>query len=282
MLRRGVQSGARPLNTTLCGDRCTDELPLCKEGRYVTLGEVLAFNRSSTGEYYCADALCADVAEYCHSSSEAGIRARMLCPKTCGCDNPRSPLALSLPSMGCPERCDRTAEYKVALAPIPCEDISTDNPLIREFLNNMFFASDTWPQDWRLGGQDWGRIISELGCSYFARTTPYLNITRPRSLPILGAASTCASGAAASSHSRESRFSAPSRVVAEPATTIAPTRAPPVGSSPGTRRPAWSTIAISSPTISCLRRASMDTSRRREPAIDDDVDDDVDGYVAPP
>ena len=177
MLRRGVQSGARPLNTTLCGDRCTDELPLCKEGRYVTLGEVLAFNRSSTGEYYCADALCADVAEYCHSSSEAGIRARMLCPKTCGCDNPRSPLALSLPSMGCPERCDRTAEYKVALAPIPCEDISTDNPLIREFLNNMFFASDTWPQDWRLGGQDWGRIISELGCSYFARTTPYLNIT---------------------------------------------------------------------------------------------------------
>ena len=41
----------------------------------------------------------------CNLNTASGVRARQLCPSTCGCDDPHAPLALSLPSGGCGEQC---------------------------------------------------------------------------------------------------------------------------------------------------------------------------------
>ena len=47
----------------------------------------------------------------------------MLCPQTCGCADPRSPLALALPLNGCGDRCVLSGAYREALAALPCEDL---------------------------------------------------------------------------------------------------------------------------------------------------------------
>ena len=97
------------------------------------MGAGLFFN-SSADAYSCANVRCADLEQYCGEASEVGLRARMMCPATCGCDLPRSPLALSLPLSGCPEGCKRTARYKVELAQLPCEDVSAEDANFLQFL----------------------------------------------------------------------------------------------------------------------------------------------------
>ena len=69
--------------------------------------------------------VCQDVSIYCHKNSAAGVRARQLCPLTCGCHDPLAPLALSLPGSGCGDQCMRTGAYLDALASMPCRDNNT-------------------------------------------------------------------------------------------------------------------------------------------------------------
>ena len=131
------------LNTSACGDSCdTDELPLCKPGAWEG---PLSFNPSVPDAHTCADVTCADLVGYCNEVSEIGLRARMVCPATCGCDLPRSPLALSLPLSGCPTRCDRTVRYKIAMAELPCEDVDKADPDFNQFHDNWQAAAALWP-----------------------------------------------------------------------------------------------------------------------------------------
>ena len=114
----------------------------------------------------CAYPNCQDVAPYCDRSSSDGVRARQICPVTCGCDQPRSSLALFLPESGCPNRCQLTTTFRSALAIIPCEDVSKDDPSFTGFLAQWYDAANTWPKDWKESGQVYVELFQIFGCDY--------------------------------------------------------------------------------------------------------------------
>ena len=58
----------------------------------------------------CVTPLCADVAAHCAANTQTGIRARQLCPNTCGCNDPTSPLALFAGEQGCGDQCRARAK----------------------------------------------------------------------------------------------------------------------------------------------------------------------------
>ena len=101
-----------------------------------------------------------------YQNSLAGIRARQLCSDTCGCSNPRSSLALSLPMSGCGSTCARSGKHAQVLQNISCVDVSTDDPIYQAFIAEALVAADSWPADWRMGSKN---ILSDLqrhGCSF--------------------------------------------------------------------------------------------------------------------
>ena len=158
------------LDTSACGGLCdlVDEQPICRKGAWQA---GFIFN-TSIDAYNCADVTCADVEPFCGEASEIGLRARMMCPSTCRCDEPRSPLALSLPTSGCPAGCKRTVRYKVEMAQLPCEDVDKSDANFVSFLDEWKAAETTWPQDWREGSEGFISFFKQEGCSYLAATTP--------------------------------------------------------------------------------------------------------------
>ena len=91
------------------GPPCPATTPLCENG-------------------VCVAPTCEQARPYCANSTVAGLRARQLCPITCGCSHPRSSLALALPESGCGERCLQNPIYIDALATLPCTDIELQDP----------------------------------------------------------------------------------------------------------------------------------------------------------
>ena len=167
LLRNRVQ-----LNTSACGGCHTYELPLCKPGAWVGPNEFDEFAPAHT----CADVGCDYLRQYCNEVSDIGVRSRMLCPATCGCDLPRSSLALSLPLSGCPERCDRTVRYKIALAEMPCQDVDREDPVFNEFLDNWQAAAQLWPQAWQQITNGYVGLLKYEGCDFIASATPPADI----------------------------------------------------------------------------------------------------------
>jgi hypothetical protein len=99
-----------------------------------------------------------------------GLRARQLCPVTCGCKDPLSSLALFLPKSGCGELCLQTPDYEAALAQAPCEDVSADDPTFNEYVDAVVNASVTWPNDWKDSGAFTLESFRRLGCPYVTMT----------------------------------------------------------------------------------------------------------------
>ena len=156
-------------NTSACGDSCTHaERPLCKTGAW----EGPDFRIDPSGNSTCADVTCADVLPYCYDSTELGIRSRMVCPVTCGCSDPQSPLAIHLPISGCPSRCDRTSSFKKQMAELPCEDVNKTDPNWLLFLDNMEANSNTYQTDWRGGGLLLADLLRSYGCAFLTQTAP--------------------------------------------------------------------------------------------------------------
>jgi len=116
--------------------------------------------------YDCINPVCDDVAPYCGSSSVVGVRARQICPETCGCDQPRSPLALFLPESGCPAKCLASTTYRVALAEMPCEDVARNDTNFVGFLDQWAVDSRTWPKDWNQSGLVFIDLFRRFGCQY--------------------------------------------------------------------------------------------------------------------
>ena len=75
-------------------NKCPPTTPMCYDG-------------------VCIRATCEHLAEYCDRTNIVGIRARQLCPETCGCDDPTAPLIFSLAESGCPSVCSHQLDYKV-------------------------------------------------------------------------------------------------------------------------------------------------------------------------
>ena len=142
-----------------CGGRCDG-----------ALGEICRINGQ------CAFPDCQDVEHLCHRSSIEGVRARQICPHTCGCDQPQSPLALFLPESGCPDRCHRSTTYRDALAATPCEDVPLNHSGFTGFLEQWYQAAQTWPKDWLESGIGFIDMFQLFGCEY-------LNMTAATDLP---------------------------------------------------------------------------------------------------
>ncbi|KAJ1461636.1 hypothetical protein M885DRAFT_494425 [Pelagophyceae sp. CCMP2097] len=117
-----------------------------------------------TGE--CIRPMCTDLAEHCHESSVVGIRARQYCPATCGCDDPRSPLVLSMPESGCGYQCARNGAYLERLAGIPCEDVAPDDADLQEILADGLSVSESWPADWKTAYSMFTHGMTVHGCHY--------------------------------------------------------------------------------------------------------------------
>ena len=100
--------------------------------------------------------------------SDAGRRARALCPDTCGCTLLRySPLALSLPHDGCGE-VDNAGLTRGVLDSIPCTDVSTDDPTFVAFLDNTAKAAKMMPLDDETRALREVAILRKHGCAYLS------------------------------------------------------------------------------------------------------------------
>ena len=106
-----------------CADGCSDVVfPLCRKGT-------------------CVAPTCEDARPHCHTDTEAGLRARMLCPVTCGCSEPKPPLLLSGQGFGCGPACQKTPGYTNALAALPCEDARPGSGEMSAFADQLFSLS---------------------------------------------------------------------------------------------------------------------------------------------
>ena len=115
--------------------------------------------------------VCKDLSLFCNKNSAAGVRARQLCPLTCGCHDPFAPLALSLPGSGCGDQCMRTGAYLDALAGMPCRD---NNTALLQLCDNLDQVKESFPRDWRLGVSAIVTDLRRYGCDYLAFGTDRL------------------------------------------------------------------------------------------------------------
>eukprot|EP00929_Paragymnodinium_shiwhaense_P068067 TRINITY_DN3420_c0_g1_i1.p1 TRINITY_DN3420_c0_g1~~TRINITY_DN3420_c0_g1_i1.p1 ORF type:complete len:832 (+),score=125.81 TRINITY_DN3420_c0_g1_i1:125-2620(+) len=65
---------------------------------------------------------CAEVEHLCLVDSLQGLRTRMWCPETCGCNRPDSPNQLTV-EYGCPAQCAKHPTYKEVADAATCEDV---------------------------------------------------------------------------------------------------------------------------------------------------------------
>jgi hypothetical protein len=117
------------VDSTACGGPCPPTRPFCS---------------AADGE--CVVPVCDSLIAWCNDDSVTGLRTRNLCPHTCGCDHPRSALALTTPVSGCPTTCTTTASFDAARSTLPC----TDTPLTGNFssyLDHVHLASRGWPSN---------------------------------------------------------------------------------------------------------------------------------------
>ena len=134
--------------------------------------------------YSCTQPVCIDAAPYCHLSSPAGVRARQICPRTCGCHLPRSTLALLLPESGCPFRCRKITVYRDALAAMPCEDAALNDTAYNGFLDNWQLNANTWPKDWRESSSVFIDLFRRFGCDYLNMNALPDGYVMPASQPL--------------------------------------------------------------------------------------------------
>ena len=185
--------------TARCGGKCLPEAPICKLTRTPnTSKEHPDFARGGLLEhttcvtapdengdflstscptydngYSCVQPqpCSVDVAPYCSFNSLLGVSARQLCPTTCGCTTPQSPLALFTPDQGCPSRCVESTQYREALANTPCVDIAVDNPNFVGFLDQFATAIRVVPVDFSSAGLLYVDFFTRFGCAYLLMDT---------------------------------------------------------------------------------------------------------------
>lgn len=151
-----------PPGTEGCGGgaKCSVDRPLCLEGR-------------------CINPSCAALKRFCGDPTLLGIRTRQVCSETCGCSDPRSSLALSLPESGCGGECTSRPAYQAALAEMPCEDLPKDSPTFTQFLDQFDHIRGVWPKGWADYAQLFASAWRRFGCSHLN-----MSLTEARSLGV--------------------------------------------------------------------------------------------------
>ena len=79
---------------------------------------------------------CRRVTHLCGAVNSSTIR--LVCPQSCGCDDPKSSLFLNGGSYGCPQSCREQEQYKVALETLSCSTSAVvGTPDWTEFVRSM-------------------------------------------------------------------------------------------------------------------------------------------------
>ena len=175
-----INSELWTVDGTLCDGACPNDKPMCAEGvaalvecssenpRCVSSLASLAAKAVASraaGDRGCIEPFCVDVVPFCNLNSASGVRARQLCPSTCGCDDPHAPLALSLPTSGCGERCARSGSYLERRAELPCTDMAVGDPRWKALMADMESVRQTWPGDWELSSGVFFADLRAHGCA---------------------------------------------------------------------------------------------------------------------
>lgn len=181
-----VNSELWALNRSWCNGACTDLHPMCAEGMAALVAcaadnpvcaqgvaalEAKANASRAAGHNGCIEPYCVDVKSLCNLNSASGLRARQLCPSTCGCDDPHAPLALSLPISGCGARCARSGPYLERRAALNCTDMEADDPRWQALMNDIDRVSITWPGDWSLTSAQFFSDLRTHGCAALRTAT---------------------------------------------------------------------------------------------------------------
>jgi len=145
--RLAVSSAA---GATACGGTCPLSRPYC---------------RAADGQ--CVLPTCASLWRACNKNSVLGLRVRLYCPQTCGCDYPRSPLALSTGDNGCPNKCTASVRFAGAMDSLPCADSPLSGNLT-SFVDNYYSGSRNWPSSLVEGVDTVLRALRQWGCQYIA------------------------------------------------------------------------------------------------------------------
>ena len=129
-----------------CSSGCADAFnSLCKNG-------------------VCVTPSCEDARPHCQSDTTAGLYARMLCPVTCGCKDPYSPLVLCGTNFGCGSSCRDQPEYKRILKDLPCEDAAPGSVRIRSYAEQFFEVSQVTLGYSQTQANEWKDVIMR-GCT---------------------------------------------------------------------------------------------------------------------
>ena len=173
----------------LCDGICTDVAPMCAEG--IPGLEDRANASRYAGDRGCINPMydawpclllhlpsallmsysgmhghrCHDVWPFCKENSVRGVRARQICPVTCGCSDPLSPLALSLPKSGCGDRCKKSGAYLQRRKELPCEDMNATDPRWVALIDSMQKVAATWPLDWKFSASVFFSDLGKYGCA---------------------------------------------------------------------------------------------------------------------
>ena len=108
-----------------CGQGCPDVFrSLCRNGK-------------------CATPSCKDARPHCQADTTAGLQARMLCPVTCGCSDPETPLVLSGAGYGCGPSCRKNQEYTRVLNQMPCRDTEPGSYKMCSYAEQFFDLSQS-------------------------------------------------------------------------------------------------------------------------------------------
>merc|ERR1719215_2491588 len=92
---------------------------------------------------------CESVKTYCQWDALIGIRARQICPETCGCHDPMRPLAMDSANNGCPPTCRLKSTYKAEDAKRECNDLDDDAAYWSHFVHGLNNLTMGYPEVWR-------------------------------------------------------------------------------------------------------------------------------------
>jgi len=106
----------------------------------------------------CRAPMCVDAKPHCDRGTTAGFRARMLCPRTCGCDRPNSTLVLAGPGSGCGSVCQELPRYHSMLSAMPCEDTEPGSEVLLAYATQLRRLAEFWG-------------FHQLGASYYETLT---------------------------------------------------------------------------------------------------------------
>ena len=115
---------------------------------------------------YCIVPTCDTVRAHCSDATEMGERVRQLCPQTCGCDDPLSPLTLFQPDAGCGASCTTSGRYLARRQAMPCVDLPPTDLAFAAYLDDWDRVRGSWPLDFAATSRWTILFLRTYGCQY--------------------------------------------------------------------------------------------------------------------